>query len=182
MKFLRELATALAKQNIALQWPTPSGFPWANRYDDFETTRIRSQLLGLSVRRKLATNYTPNIVANDARGAAAPNFIHGLDAAHLARTVNACAAAGIRDIITVHDCFGVMASQAEQFNRIVREEFVRMYEEHDPLTEIRDCAIRSLRAGQRSAKVFEGPSWCPVPKRGDLDLRKFLRTPYSFAP
>jgi DNA-directed RNA polymerase len=191
MQFLRKLAGALAKQNEALQWPTPSGFPWANHYDNFDTTIIASQLLGLRVRRKLATDYKPDIDADHARSAAAPNFIHGLDAAHLARTGNACVAAGIYDLMTIHDCYGVMAPQAEQFNKIVRAEFVRMYEQHDPLTEIRDCALRSLRTGndlrakgQRVTKVvnFEKPGWCAVPERGDLDLRKFLNTPYAFAP
>lgn len=181
----------MVKHGETLRWMTPSGFPWANRYDHFETKIFSHKLLNIRRRRTVATKYKPDIVAEDAIGAVAPNFIHALDAAHLVRTVNACAAAGICDIMTIHDCYACLAPQAEQFNKIIREEFVRMYEEHDPLTEIREwakCSLRTsneLRAkGQRVARAvdFETPGWCEVSKRGELDLRKFLNTPYAFSP
>ena len=42
--------------------------------------------------------------------------------------------------MTVHDSFGCLAPRAERFRRIIREQFVRMYEEHDVLEEILDRA------------------------------------------
>jgi DNA-directed RNA polymerase len=190
MKFLSDLAGALAKEDDTLQCIMPSGLPWANRYDEVECTIIRSKLRGVSVRRKIATGYKREINAADARGAAAPNFIHALDAAHLALVVNVCVAAGIKDLMTIHDCYACLAPQATLFNKIIRDEFVRMYEQHDPLTEIRERALCSLRTsnelrakGRRVAKVldFETPGWCPVPKRGDLDLRTFAANVYAFS-
>jgi DNA-directed RNA polymerase, mitochondrial len=63
------------------------------------------------------------------------NFVHPLDAAHL-RTVDAAVAEGISSIATVHDSFGCLSSRAARFRRLIREEFVRMYREHDVLAEV----------------------------------------------
>jgi DNA-directed RNA polymerase len=43
--------------------------------------------------------------------------------------INAAVAEGIRSIATVHGSFGCLAAQAERFRRIIREQFVRLYEE-----------------------------------------------------
>jgi DNA-directed RNA polymerase len=61
----------------------------------------------------------------------APNFVHSLDAAHLVRVVNACAADGINDILTVHDSFAVHAPHAVQLNQIIRREMGMMYQAYD---------------------------------------------------
>jgi DNA-directed RNA polymerase len=113
-------------------------------------------------------------LSRDAADGAVPNVVHALDATHLLRTVNACVAEGIKDIVTVHDCFGCLAPQAEQFNSIIRREFVRMYEEHDPLTEIRERALCSLNA--LAPRLLP-----PVPERGSLDLREFSKSLYGFS-
>jgi DNA-directed RNA polymerase len=54
----------------------------------------------------------------------------------LLRTVNAAVAEGIRSIATVHDSFGCLPSRAERFRKIIREQFVKMYEEHDVLAQV----------------------------------------------
>ena len=69
---------------------------------------------------------------------------HACDAAHLMLTVNAAVAEGITSIATVHDSFGCLPSQAERFRRIIREQFVRMYEEHDVLAEVLERAWTGL--------------------------------------
>jgi DNA-dependent RNA polymerase len=58
------------------------------------------------------------------------------DAAHLLRTVNAAVNEGITSVATVHDSFGCLPSRAARFRRLIREEFVRMYTEHDVLAEV----------------------------------------------
>jgi DNA-directed RNA polymerase len=42
-------------------------------------------------------------------------------------------AEGITSIAAVYDSFGCPPSRAERFRKIIREQFVRMYEEHDVL-------------------------------------------------
>jgi DNA-directed RNA polymerase, mitochondrial len=53
-------------------------------------------------------------------------------------TVDAAVAEGIKSIATVRDSFGCLPSHAERFRRIIREQFVRMYQEHDVLREVLD--------------------------------------------
>jgi DNA-directed RNA polymerase, mitochondrial len=52
----------------------------------------------------------------------APNFVHASDAAHLLLVANAAAVEGIRQIATVHNSFGCLASQARRINQVIREQ------------------------------------------------------------
>lgn len=166
-KFLKSCARVLAKKGKLLKWETPSGFPFCNRYHDYKTKRVRAVLHGTVAKPTVAVDYLPTIRAKKAVISVAPNVVHALDAAHLVRTVNACVRAGIVDIMTVHDCFACLTPKAEQFRRIIREEFVRMYAEHDPLEEIRESVLRS------------GGTVGPTPEKGTLDLRKL--SDYAFS-
>jgi DNA-directed RNA polymerase, mitochondrial len=58
--------------------------------------------------------------------------------------VNAAVAQGITSVATVHDSCGCLAPQAERFRRIIREQFVKMYEDHDVLQEVLDWARKDL--------------------------------------
>jgi hypothetical protein len=43
--------------------------------------------------------------------------------------IDAAVAEGITSIATVHDSFGCLPSRAERFRQIIREQFVRMYDD-----------------------------------------------------
>jgi hypothetical protein len=73
-----------------------------------------------------------------------PEIVHACDAAHLLRTVNAAVSEGITSIAAVHDSFGCLPPRATRFHKIIRNELVRMYEEHDVLREVRDQACADL--------------------------------------
>jgi DNA-directed RNA polymerase len=118
------------------------------------------------------------------KDAAAANFIHALDASHLVLTVNECVRVNMPDILAIHDSYSCLAPRAEQLNNIVREQFVAMYEQHDPLTEIRESALQPFKAkgGRVAAAVgIPTPDFPDVPKRGDLDLREFVKNVYAFS-
>jgi hypothetical protein len=69
------------------------------------------------------------------------HLVHSMDAAHMMRTINRLYAArsvspigrnlkeGIRHFAMVHDSYGVHACDIDLLNRILREEFVRIYSE-----------------------------------------------------
>src|SRR6516164_5020205 len=57
------------------------------------------------------------------------HLVHSLDAAHMMLTVNRLHSQGLRHFAMVHDSFGVHAWDVDLLNRILREEFVRMYSE-----------------------------------------------------
>ena len=91
---------------------------------------------------------------------ASPNAIHSLDAAHLAMTVDACNFG----ITTIHDSFGCLLADMPKLYKIVREQFVRLYEA-DPLK-----SLMSDINGDISNVAF-----------GTLDLKAVLDSEYCFS-
>jgi hypothetical protein len=178
MEFLQDLTAAAADDGLSLQWVTPTGFPRINRYYKQETKQVRLFLHRLGVFRVLLTTgkegVEPKINRRKAKNGVAPNCVHACDAAQLMRTVNAAVAEGINSIATVHDSFGCLPSRAERFRKIILEEFVRMYEEHDVLGEVLNQARADL-----SSSTKRMPS--APPQYGLLDLKQVLSAEFAFA-
>ena len=74
----------------------------------------------------------------------APNCVHACDAAHLLLVANAAAVEGVRQIATVHDSFGCLASHARRFNQVILEQFALMDETHGVLAELLEQASHDL--------------------------------------
>ena len=104
----------------------------------------------------------------------APSFVHSLDACHLMATVEAAWSEGHESFAVVHDSFGVHAADTEQFTSIIREEFVKMYSEHDVLGEFLKTA------GVHISEKLQGEI-PPLPKTGALDLEGILRNQFFFS-
>ena len=123
MRWLRERA-ADAKRDAPMVWHTPAGMRVVQDYQASEEKRVDIRSCGLSkvvVREYLDTTKLPAM-----KNAISPNFVHGLDAAHLTRV-----ALRMRDtghcMVGIHDSYGTHPSSVEEMHRAIREEFVRMY-------------------------------------------------------
>jgi DNA-directed RNA polymerase len=79
--------------------------------------------------------------------------------------IDAAVAEGITSIATVHDSFGCLPSRAERFRQIIREQFVRMYDEHGVLADVLEQARKEL--GENLKNLPATP-----PKGGSLDIFK----------
>ena len=170
-KFLGQCAKKLAEKNKPLSWTSPSGLPVSVRCYPSSTDTIEIRTSGKPHWHNIATGHEPVIDKNEAVNSAASNFIHSCDAAHMAFVTNRAVAEGIVDLAMVHDCFGCPAAQASRFREIIREEFVRMYEENEVLEDLR----------KRVAHDLGTDSGLPeVPKRGKLDLKDVLRSEFAF--
>jgi len=90
------------------------------------------------------------------------------------RTVNAAVAEGITSIATVHDSFGCLPSRAGRFRKIILEQFVRMYEEHDVLAEV--FAQVGADLSRNTKRIPSAP-----PQYGSLDLKNVLSAEFAFA-
>jgi len=97
--------------------------------------------------------------------AAAPNFVHGCDAALLISAANALAEGGISNIATIHDCVAFRAPEVAKGRAIVLDQLAKLYINHDPLAELRD-AIQSTR---------------PLPAKGSLNINGVRRAIYAFS-
>lgn len=156
-----QLATGAADPVIA--WETPSGFLATQCYFEFKLYQVRSHLHGEVRIRVGQENDTPD-VGRHASGMA-PNFVHSMDASHLHMVAAACGKAGIKHLALIHDDFGTHAANTEAMYHIVREQFYRMYTEHDP---VHSMAERYPEMG-------------PPPDKGDLDLTGVLTSEYAFS-
>jgi DNA-directed RNA polymerase len=173
MTFLQKLARALAHEGKPLNWTTPTGVPWSNRYHEIVGKHVELWLSDIRISVVMGDD-TPKIDKTRASNGVAPNFVHALDASHLAMVVNAAVSEGITALATVHDSFGCLAPQAGRFRKIIREQFVRMYQQHDVLAEV-------LEAAKRDLTVHNHGRLPTVPVKGPLDLNEVLRAEYAFA-
>jgi len=174
MVFLQQCARVLAHEGKPLRWTTPTGLPWINRYHEPNVKRVELWLHDTRVQVTLADGTQKEIDKEKAANGVAPNFVHALDASHLALTVNAAVAAGVTNLATVHDSFGCLAPQAKRFNEIIREQFVQMYEQNDVLAQVRQQAFCDLTL-HNSQRLPERIAY------GSLDIQSVLTAKYAFA-
>jgi DNA-directed RNA polymerase len=168
MGYLQDTAKALAEADIEFRWTTPAGLRVQQSYygrlkKDVKTLYGKvalweeSEDLGLNVNKQAL--------------AAAPNFIHSFDAAHLCLTVNAAAAEGITSFSLVHDSYGTHACDTPALARILREQFVAIYRE-DWLAKLEE-EVKSY--------VPAGMALPARPVGGSFDVEEVLNAPYFFA-
>jgi DNA-directed RNA polymerase len=136
-EYLRNLTARTLDKGRFVQSISPTGFPLVSSYLERETVPVYAHDGG---RMRVKTGETDKVLRDDAIRSTAPNFTHSLDAAHLIRVALRAAEAGI-PLTTNHDCFGTLAGDAADLNRIIRREFfllhrfkwlVRLHEQNDP--------------------------------------------------
>lgn len=173
MAWLHDAGSLCAKHGLGVEWTTPSGFPAVQRYERGDTKEVRFTLGRASARLNLATDERKKLVSHKQRNGLPPNFIHSLDASHLHLTVCAMAERGVRDMAMIHDSFGTHAGNTELMARTLRETFVQMYTENDPLDAVYRWALQALpgKSGEKLA---------PPPTKGGLDISGVLSSPYFF--
>ncbi len=167
MQWLRQAARLIVQSEAHtadpfIKWRTPSGFLATQAYFEPHIHRIRTLLHGPARIRVLAESDDPNLTKH--ASSFAPNFVHSMDAAHLHRCAARAAAEGIPALAMIHDDYGTHAAHAAQLARIIREEFVAMYEEFDPLEDL------------RSSYQFLPQ----LPQKGTLDIKDVLESRYFF--
>jgi DNA-directed RNA polymerase len=157
------IPSKLHEDKPLITWATPSGFPASQAYFQEVVHRINTHLHGLIKIRMLRETDRPDVTRHTS--GMAPNFVHSMDAAHLHLTTAACADAGIKSIAMIHDDYGTHAADSEALAKIIREQFVGMYEKNDPI-------------GEFHARY----PFCPQPpSRGTLDIREVLSSQYFFS-
>jgi DNA-directed RNA polymerase len=182
MDFLQKLAAIMAHAGKPLEWVTPTGLPWSNRYHAPLTYRVKLWMHDQGVRRPyeplIADGCAKPIDRDRAKNGSAPNFVHACDAAHLLLTVNAARSEGITQFALVHDSFGSLPSHAARFQGIIREAFVDMYEQHDVLTEVLERAKCDLNEhSDRLSALAE----MRAELTGKLNIKEVLNAKYAFA-
>ena len=150
---------------------TPTDFLVIQDYPDLETRRIKTFIDGNIIKLNYKDPIENTVSRSKTVSGSSPNFIHSLDACALTRTVNRCLEEGITQFAMVHDSYGTHSPNLPFMQDILREEFVKMYQENDVLADLRDHAIQTL-----------GHDNLPeLPTKGNLDLNQVLKSQYFFA-
>lgn len=168
MKWLQDSAAILGKDGMPLVYYSPLGFPVYQGSRKVDSKRVSARIGGSQMKVRIAVD-TNEIDVRKQRQGSSPNMVHHVDATHLMRCVAAGVDAGIQDFAMIHDDFGVHACFIDEWDGIIRREFVSMHEDFDFLSQFKDAQ-----------EEITGLSLPVMPERGDLDLRDVLNSPYFF--
>lgn len=168
MDWLKKSAQVIVKsldpeEEPIIWWLSPSGFPASQSYFEVEEHRIQTRLLG-EERIVILSEVDDPSVSKHSSGLA-PNFVHSMDAAHLHLSASAARSAGIDALAMIHDDYGTHAANSEKLFRIIREQFVLMYTNSDPIMEFK-------------AKY---PCIPEPPEKGSLDITEVLQSNFFFS-
>lgn len=173
MGFLQQCTAVLSKHGKQVEWTSPSGFRVKQKYVSMTLRRVRTMLYGETTYLSFQ-HQTDDIDKRKQRGAVAPNFVHSLDAAAMMITIDLALDEGINNFAMIHDSYGTLAADTQRFSQLIREAFVRMYEQHDVLEDFRQDVLEALP----EAAHKEVP---PVPAKGNLVIGDVRRSDFFFS-
>ncbi|AHI30254.1 DNA-directed RNA polymerase [Marinobacter similis] len=172
MEWMQGIARLVASQGRPVRWTTPLGFPVCQNYRKYNMrtvkTRIFGKALDLTIREEME-----EMDIMRAGNAISPNVTHSLDSSHLLKLVAQSVVEGLDSFALIHDSFGTHAADTDVFFRVIREAFMRLYEEA-VLENLREEFMAQLPPDIRGEVA-------PVPLSGSLDISSILNSLYAFA-
>lgn len=169
MDWIQGIAKEVAKKNLPLLWTSPSGFVVQQQYPSFRERRINTYIDNVLVKPTVNELDFANLDKRRSVNGASPNFVHSLDAAAMTLTICKAVDVGIRDYAMIHDSYGVHAHHTPKLAALLREAFVEMYTNHDPLKDFLEAAQQVLE---------ETPD---LPAKGTLDINQVLSSDFFFS-
>jgi DNA-directed RNA polymerase len=167
MDWIQTCASIVAKKNKPLIWWTPIGFPVYQDRKKVLIRRVTTELAGLFHMRVGEGGDKMDVHKN--KLGSSPNFVHSMDACHLMLTVHHALQYGVTGFAMIHDDYGTHAADTDTLHQAIREAFVQLYTENDPLT---DFKILNEDNGNL---VLPDP-----PDKGTLKLADILDSEYFF--
>jgi DNA-directed RNA polymerase len=173
MDFLQKIARVVSKEQLPIHWITPVGFPIYQSYPEMKSKRVKAMLMGQVIKPRINSETEKTDKLRMSNGVA-PNFVHGLDAAAMLRTVNIAYDKGIRNFCNVHDSYGTTAGDVDTLNESLREAFVEIFGDTNVLKDFKDHVAVMLPEDLRK----ELPE---VPTQGELDVEEIRDSEFFFA-
>lgn len=167
MDWLQASAARVAKANKNIVWWTPLGFPVLQDRKKVEVQRVWTELAGRFQVRVGSQSGQMDVLKN--KLGIAPNFVHSMDACHLMLTCNRAVEYGVTDFAFIHDDYGTHAADTDTLHQAIREAFVELYGNSDPLIDFK------IFNEDNAGVVLSDP-----PSRGSLKLSQVLESDYFF--
>lgn len=173
MDWLKGMAKQYTSEEIPTSWVTPLGFPVVQPYRKAQGKRMTVWFDGIRLQLTLKIE-SRKIDGRKQSSSVAPNFVHSLDATHLMMVSNTLGDSGVTESFAmIHDSFGVHACDVTTMHYVIRDEFIKLYDE-DILK----------KAYQSTLLALPGSKWPDVelpPESGDLDLEGVRDADFFFA-
>jgi DNA-directed RNA polymerase len=151
---------------VTISWLSPSGLLVTQRYSKSELIVVNARMAS---GRRIQIDLHEAGASGDPRqhrNGIAPNFVHSCDAAHMHFFLRRAREEGLCGLALIHDDYGCPAPMVEKLHRILRETFVQMYLDRDPLKDFAE------RHGAFRCRVLPTP--------GNLDLEVVKQSVYFF--
>ena len=155
--FLEKMVRLYARHNTEFRTVTPLGWPTLHGYFKPDVEQVSVWVNGRKRHCSRTVGDKPEPRTKKAAQSSSPNFVHSIDACHLHMVLLAALAEYI-ELLTIHDCFGALATRVGRLKQIVNEEFKKLHE-YDLLGDILRRAHRELPADA---------DFPDLPKRGGL--------------
>jgi DNA-directed RNA polymerase len=127
MGYLQEVSDVMTAAGLSLNWTTPVGLQVEQARYTMRTVDVMTPAVGNGPRRHRDLSVWNTTLDNRLqRSGVAPNFVHGVDAAHMVLTVNALYAQDVRNFWMIHDSFGAPFADIDKVFRSTREQFVNL--------------------------------------------------------
>lgn len=170
MEYLTDIAKCYGNEHKTIKWNTPSKFYVNQNYFIQNSKQIRTKI-GTSTVYLSLNEQTDEVNGNKSTRSFAANFVHSLDAANVHLALEKSHKKGLKNITTIHDCFGSTAADIEEFISSVKESFVEMYT-FNVLDDLYDQSVQQLNK----------PRKLPTPPDlGDFNICEVLDAPYVFS-
>lgn len=172
MKFLRDIASVLSKNDAPVRWTTPCNLPVLQEYKETSAHRIKTKI-GESFTYFTLTEEIDKYSVSKQRSGMSPNYVHSLDASALMKTVNRSQENDIQGFAMIHDSYGTHAADTPKLAKILREVFVDMFSAN--------LLERLLLEVQASLPITEHKKLPVLPPVGTLDINRVLKSDFFFA-
>ena len=173
MEFLQKLAEHIIdNENYRnIQWTTPSGFPV--RYENYvqDDVKYRNSIYGIGQINHVGKEY--RLIYDEkipSRGGFAsgisPNFVHSMDAAHLAMVVDYSQST----MATVHDSYTTHLGDVAELLELTKDVFVKMYDHPNFYDAIKEMMLDDPDKFNSNGYIL-----------GDLDVHEIYESDYFFS-
>ena len=179
MEYLQGITEVLARENKAVKWTSPSGFPIVQDYRKTRRREIKIFLYDRAIKERKRTkiSLSQDLDAADVKkacNAIAPNFIHGCDSAHVHKVI--CRMLDedtATDFFMIHDSFSVSGDAWDLYDS-VRATLVDMYSKDCLFCKFEDEIRNQLNDPAHEFKH-------KIPEKGELDLEKIKESDFCFS-